>query len=74
MTTQNNSEELLSYLVTQVNSGAKNWFGFQQQKIAGIYLAYKMAETHGDKMTPDGIADYVYRLNNAIYKKIIKEE
>lgn len=74
MTTQNNSDELLNYLVAQVNTGAKNWFGFQQQKIAGIYLSYRMAEMHGDKMQPEAIAEYVFRLNNAIYKRIIKEE
>jgi len=74
MTIQNNSDDLLTYLVTQINSGAKNWFGFQQQKVAGIHLAYKMAETHGDRMKPEEIAEFVFRLNNAIYKRIIKEE
>jgi len=71
--TQNNSEALLTYLVTQANSGNKNWFGFQQQRIAGINLAYKMAEHHATKMTPDEIADYVIALNNAIYRKLIEK-
>jgi hypothetical protein len=74
MTIQNNSDELLTYLIAQVNTGAKNWFGFQQQKIAGIYLAYRMAEAHGTNMKPEDIAEYVHKLNNAIYKRIIKEE
>lgn len=69
---QNNSEALLHYLVTQANSGVKNWFGFQQQRIAGINLAYKIAERHADKMTPDEIADFALKLNNAVYNKLIK--
>ena len=71
---QNNSEALLHYLVTQANSGVKNWFGFQQQRIAGINLAYKIAERHADKMTPDEIAEYAFKLNNAVYAKLIKGE
>ena len=71
---QNNSEALLQYLVSQANSGNKNWFGFQQQRIAGINLAYKIAERHADKISPDEIADYVLRLNNAVYSKLIKGE
>lgn len=70
--TQNNSEALLQYLVTQANSGNKNWFGFQQQRIAGINLAYKMAERLADKMTPDEITSYVVALNNSIYRKLIE--
>ena len=69
---QNNSEALLHYLVTQANSGVKNLFGFQQQRIAGINLAYKIAERHADKMTPDEIADFALKLNNAVYNKLIK--
>lgn len=71
---QNNSEALLQYLVTQANSGSKNWFGFQQQRIAGINLAYKIAERHADKMTPEEIAEYAFKLNNAVYNKLIKGE
>jgi hypothetical protein len=72
MTTLNASEALLTYLVGQSNSNQKNWFGFQQQRIAGIDLAYRMAVEHADKMTPDEIVDYVVLLNNAIYTKMIK--
>ena len=49
-------------------------FGFQQQRIAGIYLAYKIAENHADKISPEQAVEYVDRLNTAIYKKLIKGE
>lgn len=83
--TQNNSEALftylanhvqsgalITYLVNQSNSGAKDWFGFKQQRVAGINLAYEIAIRHADKMTPEDVADYANRLNNAIYNKLIK--
>lgn len=66
------NNDLLSYLISQANSGTKNWFGFQQQKIAGIDAAYKIAANHADKMTPEEIAEYVLKLNNCIYDKFIK--
>jgi hypothetical protein len=72
MTTIQNSTDLLNFIITQANSGQKNWFGFQEQKIAGINTAYAMAINHADKMTPDEIVDYVLRLNNLIFQKIIK--
>jgi hypothetical protein len=72
MTTIQNSTDLLNFIITQANSGHKNWFGFQEQKIAGINTAYAMAINHADKMTPDEIVDYVLRLNNLIFQKIIK--
>lgn len=74
MTTQNNSEALLTYLVNQVNTGSKNWFGFQQQRLASIHIAYEIAKHHADKMSPEAVADYADRLSNAIYSKIIKGE
>ena len=74
MTIQNNSDDLFTYLVSQQCSGAKNWFGFQQQRIAGIYLAYKIAENHADRMSPEECADYAFRLNNAVYNKLVKGE
>jgi hypothetical protein len=67
-----NSNDLLEYLIAQSGSGQKNWFGFQQQKIAGINLAYEMAKNHGNVMEPDEVTDYVVRLNDSIYKKLIK--
>lgn len=73
-TTIQNSQDLLSYLITQSNSGAKNWFGFHQQRIAGINIAYQIAANHADKMEPEEIVDFVTRLNNSIYTKLIKGE
>lgn len=67
-----NSNDLFAYLVNQANSGIKNWFGFHQQKIAGINLAYEIAKNHADKMSPEEVADYARRLNDAIYDKIVK--
>jgi hypothetical protein len=72
MTIQNNSQDLLNYLLSQANSGVKDWFGFRQQKIAGINLAYRIAEIHADKLSPEEIVDYVNKLNNAIFTKLIK--
>jgi hypothetical protein len=72
MTQINNSQDLLTYIINQSNSGQKNWFGFQQQRIAGIDTAYKMAVLHADKMTPEQIVEYVTKLNNTIYDKMIK--
>ena len=72
--TQNNSEALLNFLVNQANSGQKNWFGFHQQRVAGIYTAYEIAKYHADKMTPEQVADYAQKLNNAIYTKLVKGE
>lgn len=74
MTIQNNSQDLINYLVSQANSGQKNWFGFQQQRIAGINVAYEIAKNHADKMTPEQCADYAFKLNNAIYNKLVKGE
>jgi len=71
-TTIQNSNDLLSYIVNLSSSGQKNWFGFTQQRIAGIHLAYELAKRHADKMSPDDIVDYVINLNNSIFNKIIK--
>ena len=72
MTTINNNNDLLSFLITQSNSGVKNWFGFQQQRLAGINTAYEIAKRHADKLSPEEVVDYVVKLNNAIYQKMIK--
>jgi hypothetical protein len=72
MTTINNNNDLLSFLISQSNSGVKNWFGFQQQRIAGINTAYEIAKRHADKLSPEEVVDYVVKLNNAIYQKMIK--
>jgi hypothetical protein len=66
------SNDLLGFLISQSNSGVKNWFGFQQQRIAGINTAYEIAKYHADKLSPEEVVDYVVKLNNAIYQKMIK--
>lgn len=66
------SNDLLGFLISQSNSGVKNWFGFQQQRIAGINTAYEIAKYHADTMSPEEVVDYVVKLNNAIYQKMIK--
>ena len=73
MTTQiKSSDDLLSYLVSQANSGQKNWFGFAQQRLTGINLAHEIAKNHADKLSPEEVVDYVIKLNNSIYQKLIK--
>jgi hypothetical protein len=72
MTTQNASQDLLNFLITQANSGSKDWFGFHQQRIAGIHVAYRIAENHANTMSPEDVADYAFKLNNAIFNKLIK--
>ena len=61
-----------AYLINQSDAGTKAWFGFRQQKIAAINLSYEMAARHGDKMTPDEIAEYAKRLSDAVFEKIVK--
>jgi hypothetical protein len=72
MTTIQNTSDLLNFLVNQANSGSKSWFGFQQQKIAGINLAYQIAIAHADKLSPEDVVNYVVQLNNVIYSKMLK--
>ena len=74
MTVQNNSDHLLTYLIAQSSSGQKNWFGFHQQRLAGIHIAYEIAKHHADKLSPEQVAEYATRLNQAIYNKLIKGE
>ena len=71
-TVQNNSLDLLTYLIAQSNSGTKNWFGFHEQRVAGIALAYKIAERHADTMKPSEIVDFVINLNNELYIKLLR--
>lgn len=67
-----NNNDLLNFLVDKANSGVKNWFNFQEQKITGISVAYEIAKNHADTMTPDEVVDYVVQLNNAIYSRFFK--
>ena len=66
-----NHHDLLNFIIEQSGSGAKDWFGYPQQKIVGVYIAFALAVEHGDKFTPDEIVDYVYKLNNAVFTKLI---
>jgi hypothetical protein len=71
MTIIKNRDDLLDYIISQSQSGQRDWFGFPQQKIAGIYIAYEIAKLHADKLSPDEVADYVSKLNNAIFEKLV---
>ena len=72
MTDIKTADDLLTFLVTQSQSGGKAWFGFPQQRIVGIYMCYELAKLHADTMTPNEVVDYAIELNNRIYLKIIK--
>lgn len=75
MTTQiQSNNDLLTFLLNRANSGVKNWFGFSEQRITGIHLAYDIAKNHADTMTPEEVVAYVVKLNNTIHSKIIKSE
>jgi len=65
------SNDLLGYLITQADS-RKDWFGFTQQRMTAVTLAHQIANQHADKMTPDEVVEYAFKLNQAIYNKIIK--
>jgi hypothetical protein len=69
--TKQTNKELIKYLLAQ-SVETKRWFGFVQQKITGVNLAHEIAAIHADKMTPEQVTDYVIRLNNLIYQKIIR--
>lgn len=71
MTAIRNSDDLLLYLKDRAESGDKAWFSFMEQRVTGIPLAHRIAANHADKMSPDEVADYVVKLNRAIYNKII---
>lgn len=62
---------LLDYLVSQA-AIQKDWFGFLQQRIAGVDLAYRIAAQHADKLSPQEIVTYVKLLNDEIYEKILR--
>ena len=70
--TNTGSQDLLNYIISQANSGQKNWFGFNLQKITGINLVHEIAKNHANTMSPDEVVDYVVNLDNIIYTKLIK--
>jgi hypothetical protein len=71
MTTIQNNNDLLNYLITQSETGKKDWFGFPQQKILTMNLAYEIAKNHANHLSPEQVVDYVLDLNNNIFKKIV---
>lgn len=70
-TTIKDTSDLLSYLANQAET-RKDWFGFAQQRMTAVTLAHQIAQTHADKMSPDEVVDYAFKVNQAIYNKIIK--
>ena len=68
---QRASDDLLSYLIAQAQTGAKNWFGYPQQRLININLCHKIAEAHAPDMTPEEVVNYVIKLNDVIYKRIV---
>jgi len=70
MTTIQNNNDLLQYLISQAES-RKDWFGFLQQRMTAITLAHEIAKMHADKMTPAQVVQYAIDLNEAIFHKII---
>jgi len=74
MTQISSSQDLLGFLIGQVNTGNKNWFGFSEQKITGINLVHEIAARHADVMSPVEVVQYVCELNDQIYKQIIKKD
>lgn len=66
-----NNTDLLAYLIERASSGESRWFGFEQQKIAGIQLAYDLAKAYANEMTPEQVVDYVIKLNGQIYTKLL---
>lgn len=67
-----NNNELLGFLLAQASSGQKDWFGFTQQRITGIYLTHQIAARHANEMTPKQIVAYAKDLNDEIYQGFIK--
>jgi hypothetical protein len=72
-TTIQNTNDLLSFLVTQAES-RRDWFGFTQQRMTAITLAHEIAARHADKMTPDQVVEYAIAINAQIFQKIIKPQ
>jgi hypothetical protein len=72
-TTIQNTNDLLSFLVTQAES-RKDWFGFTQQRMTAISLAHEIAALHADKMTPEEVVEYAIAINTQIFNKIIKPQ
>lgn len=73
MTNIKNADDLLEYIIARAQSGEKAWFGFPQQKIVGIFMAYEIARLHADKLSPEQAVNYVVNLNNLVFDKLVKK-
>jgi hypothetical protein len=72
MTQIQNSNDLLAFLLSQANSGDRDWFGYKEQRVIGISLVYEIAANNAATMSAEEIVDYVIDLNNMIHKKMIR--
>lgn len=72
MTTIQNTNDLLNFLVQRSSSGNKNWFGFAEQRMTSITLAHDIAKMHADKMTAEEVVQYAVDINESIYRLIIR--
>lgn len=66
------SNDLLAFLDRHKDTDPNRWFSYAQQRMTGVALAHAIAARHADKFAPEQIVDYVVKLNNAIYNKMIK--
>jgi hypothetical protein len=71
MTTIQNTNDLLGFLINQAES-RKDWFGFTQQRLTAVSLAHDIAKIHANTMSPEEVVDFAVRVNDAIYQNIIK--
>jgi hypothetical protein len=71
MTTIQNTNDLLGFLINQAES-RKDWFGFTQQRLTAVSLAHDIAKNHANTMSPEEVVDFAVRVNDAIYQNIIK--
>lgn len=65
------SNDLLNFLITKSDTGERNWFSRRHQTVATINAAHEIAKYHADKLSPEEVVDYVIRLNEVIFEKII---
>lgn len=68
----NSNSDLLGFLLMQLASNKKDWFGFTEQRVTGINLVHEIARNHADKMKPHEVVTYVKELNDEIYHGFIK--
>jgi len=72
MITIQNTNDLLAFLTTEMEKNSKQWYGFTQQKLLNIKLVHEIAARNADVLDPAEVVEYVLKLNDEIYNKIIK--